>query len=185
MNERHELAKASTYVNFRLTTQEALLCFNDENESSIVLSVIRCVRSLSGPSFEESLSSILPNLIILRRIYNNDLQDALQTLISRVQRGVKAESLKPVKIQYPPRTIEPDLLSGNTNQLVDSVKDLSLKKLGQVPLHRLERWLRLVSAKLNHDWRLREDSDSEVSEDGSSGHKNGRLILEMLDLLKF
>lgn len=183
-NEHQDLTKASTYVDFRLTAQQALLCVNDDNESSIVSSAIVCVRSLAGPGFDESLSSIFPNLQILQRIGNHDLQEALRGLVSRLQRVVEAQSLKEVKYQDPPRLSEPIFNASSTHQLVDSVKDFTLKRLGQVPLHRLERWLRLaLRAKLNHGWSFKEDTDREVSENGSSKHKNGMLVLEMLDLL--
>jgi hypothetical protein len=179
-----ELTDASTYVDFRLTAQQALLCVNDYNESSIVSSVISCVHSLANPGFDEPLSSIFPNLKILQRMNNHDLQDALHTLVSRVHRGVQAKSLKALRNQDPPRMSEPTFGESSADQLADSVKDLTLKKPSQVPLHRLERWLRLVlSAKLNDDWRFKEDTGREVSESGSSEHKSGMLILEMLDLL--
>ncbi|KAG0612970.1 hypothetical protein M758_6G066600 [Ceratodon purpureus] len=183
-NEHQEFSKASAYVYFRRTTQQALLCFNDDSESNIVSSVISCVRSLAGPGFDESLSSILPNLRVLQRIDNHDLQDALHILISQIQRGVEAKSLKSVKIQDPSRMSEPKFTESSADQIVDGVKDLTLKKLSEIPLHRLERSLRLVlSAKLNHDWRFKEYTDREVSEDRSSEHRNGMLVLEMLDLL--
>jgi hypothetical protein len=179
-----ELTDASTYVDFRLTAQQALLCVNDYNESSIVSSVISCVHSLANSGFDEPLSSISPNLKILQRMNNHDLQDALHTLVSRVHRGVQAKSLKALRNQDPPRMSEPTFGESSADQLADSVKDLTLKKPSQVPLHRLERWLRLVlSAKLNDDWRFKEDTDREVSESGSSEHKSGMLILEMLDFL--
>ena len=183
-NEREELTKASTYVNFRLTAQQALLCVNDDSEISIVSSIIGCVRSLAGPGFDESLSSIFQNFKILQRINNYDLQEALHTLVSRIQRRVETKSLKAVRKQDPARVSEPTINKSSADGLVDSVKDLTLKKLSQVPIHRLERCLRVVlGAKLDHDWRFKEEIVREVSEGESSEHKNGVLILEMLELL--
>lgn len=191
-NERQDLTKASPYVDFRLTAQKALLFDDDDSEGSIVSSAYNCVRLLAGPGFDKCLSSILPNLKIFQRINNRDLQVTLLTLVSQIEGGVEGNELSFMSLtakalakkENAPRMSDPTSIESSTNQLVDSVKDLTLKKLSQVPLHRLERSFRLVlNAKRNHVSWFKEDIDREVPKEGGSEHENGMLILEMLDLL--
>lgn len=188
-----ELTKTSPYLDFRHTVQQALLCANDDNESTVVSSVTACVRSLESLHFHESLLLILPILNILQRINSRNLQELLSAFISRIETGVEANNLYDrilnQKIIFKKKNLlqmnELKCNESSTDQLVRIVKNLTLRKFSQVPLHRIERILRYaLSAKLNYVPVNSEDGVRQVPEGAGSEYVNETLILEMLDLLR-